>query len=628
MANILNTSLSGLIAFQRALDVTSHNIANANTPGYSRQVASFASRVGNGGGGLQIGSGTQITTIERLYDAMQNEQLRTSTTGFARFDTLNDLSSRIDTLLADADTGLNSSLQSYSNSMQDLANDPSSIPTRQALIGEAEGLASRFRAMDGRLGDIEAEVNQRLALAVDDINQLATSIAEVNNKIALQTNSGSQPNDLLDERDRLVLQLSEQVSVTTTLQNDGSMSVFIGSGQTLVLGGTARQLGVAGSEFDLTRANVVYQGLSGTTPLDNSSTGGVLGGLLEFRSRILDPARQSLGQTAVAFTESLNSQHAAGMDLRGNLGGDLFSVAPPTVLVSGNNTGTGTATATISDVGSLTGADYILEFDGAAYSLSHAGTGEVIPLGGTGTALDPLTGAGMSIVVGGAAAAGDRLLLRSGLDAAASMQNVTTDPQAIALAAPTRSSASLANIGNANVSPATVIDSSDAALLSSAVIEFTSATTYSINGAGSFAYTDGDPIVINGSSVTITGTPSIGDQFSIEANYGASGDNSNGLLMADLQTVGILGGGSISITDNYGRLVSDIGATTHQIKAGRDAQGVVLTNARDAVLTTSGVNVDEEAANLIRFQQAYQAAAQVISVASSLFDTLLNATRR
>lgn len=567
MANILNTSLSGMLSFQRALDVTAHNISNANTPGYSRQVVGFSSRIGNAGGGLQIGAGTQITSINRLFDALQNEQLQSSTTGFARFNTLNGLASRIDTLLANTDSGLNSGLQSYFNSVQDLANDPSSIPTRQALIGEAEGLVSRFQSMDARLGEIESEVNQRLELAVDDINQLATAIADINDKIALQTNSASQPNDLLDQRDRLILQLSEQVSVTTASQDDGTTSIFIGSGQTLVLGGNARQLDVTGSEFDLTRATVVYQGLSGGTPLDDSSTGGTLGGLLEFRSRILDPARQSLGQTAIAFSASLNAQHADGMDLRGNLGGDLFSVSPPTVLVSGNNTGTGSATATISDVGLLTGADYVLEYDGASYSLTRDDTGEVIPLGGTGTALDPFTGAGMSVVVSGAPAAGDRLLLRSAIDASASLQSVITDPQAIALAAPTRSSASLANIGSAIVSPATVVDSSDAALLTSSVIEFTSPTTYSVNGAGSFTYTDGAPIVINGSSVTISGTPSLGDQFSIEANYGASGDNSNGLLMADVQSVGILDGGTISITENYGRLVSNVGSTTHQIKS-------------------------------------------------------------
>ncbi|MDH5622560.1 MAG: flagellar hook-associated protein FlgK [Gammaproteobacteria bacterium] len=628
MAGILNTSLSGMLAFQRALDVTSHNIANANTPGYSRQVANFTARPGVGSGVGYVGSGTQIASIERMYDAMQTEQLRISTTGYARFNALNKLSSRIDVLLADADTGLNSGLQSYFNSVQDLGNDPSSIPTRQALIGEAQGLAARFNSLNSRLNELEGEVNSRVTLAVNDINRLAMSIAAVNEKISLSNGTGQSPNDLLDERDNLVLQLSAQVSVSTNIQDDGTMSVFIGSGQSLVLGADARQLGVGSSEFDRTRMTVTYQGASGNTPLDTASTGGNLGGLLEFRSSILDPARQSLGQTAITLAASMNEQHAAGMDLRGNLGGDLFSVAPPTVLTSSRNTGTGSAMASVSDLGALTGADYVLRFDGAAYSLTRSGSSTPVPMTGSGTAADPFVGEGMSIVVGGAPAAGDRLLLRSGHNAAGSIRSVLTDPRAIALAAPTRSTVSFNNTGSAVISPATVVDSTDPALLSSTLIEFTSPNTYSINGAGSFAYADGSPIIVNGSSVTIGGIPAAGDQFTIEANYGASGDNANALLMADIQSVGILDGGTISINQNYGQLVSGIGATTHQIKSNLEAQAVVLTNAEDAVLATSAVNLDEEAANLIKFQQAYQAVAQVVSVAATLFESLLSATRR
>ncbi len=629
MPDIMNTSLTGMLAFQRALAVTSHNISNANTPGYSRQVTEFSARVGSGEGGLYIGGGTQITRIKRMYDAMQVEQLRDSASGFARFNTLDSLASRIDTFLADADTGLNSSLQSYFGSLQDLSNDPSSIPTRQALIGEAQGLAAKFQSLDTQLGALEEEVNERLELTIAEVNRLASGIAELNDRIALTNNSPSPANDLLDQRDRLVTELSQHVSVTTNLQDDGTMSVFIGSGQPLVLGTGAQQLGVSGSEFDMTRMEVYYVSPAGNTPLDTNSTGGNLGGLLEFRSRMLDPARQSLGQTAVAFAQSMNQQHAAGMDLRGNLGGDLFSVADPTVLVSNRNTGTPAAAVSVTDLGQYTGVDYTLEFDGASYTLTRNDTGATVPMTGTGTAGDPFVADGLSIdVTGGAPAAGDRMLIRSARDAAGTLQSTVTDPQTLAVAAPTRSSASFGNTGNAAITPAVVTDPSDPGLLTTAVIEFTSPTNYTINGAGSYAYTDGDPIVINGSEVTITGSPLAGDQFTIEGNYGASGDNSNSLLMIGVQSNGILDGGSISINENYGRLVSSVGATTHQIKAGRDAQGVVLQNAEDAVLQTSGVNLDEEAANLIKYQQAYQAVAQVVSVANSLFDSLLNATSR
>ncbi len=628
MPDALNISLTGMRAFQRALQVTSHNIANANTPGYSRQVANFSARAGGGQGNTYLGGGTQVSTIRRIYDGLQVEQLRSSMTGFTRFDTLNVLSSRIDTLLADADTGLNTGLQSFFNSVQDLANDPASISTRQALIGEAEGVAFRFQSLDMRLDELDAEVNSKIRLAVDDINRIATSIASLNGQIALANNAASPPNDLLDARDALVLELSGQVSVSTNIQDDGNMSVFIGSGQPLVTAGSARQLTVGGSEFDLTRMTVSYQGAAGSTPLDTTSTGGNLGGLLEFRSRILDPARQSLGQTATAFATSMNRQNSAGMDLRGDLGGDLFSVAAPTVLYSNGNTGSGTASVVVSDLGALTGADYVLEYDGASYSLSRADTGEVIPMSGSGTPADPYVAAGVSFSLAGAPAAGDRLLIRTGADAAGSITSVVTDPQAIAMAAPTRTSISQDNIGNATISLPSVLDPDDGSLLTSAVIEFTSPTTYSINGAGNFTYTEGSLIVLNGSGVTISGTPATGDKFSLEPNFGASGDNSNGLVMADLQSLGLLDGGTISINESYGQLIAGVGAMTHQIKGSLDAQGVVLSNAEAAVSATSGVNLDEEAANLIKFQQAYQAVAQVVAVVNTMFDSLIAATRR
>ena len=628
MADLLNVSLTGMRAFQRALEVTSHNIANANTPGYSRQRAEFTTREGQGTGNGFIGSGTQVSTIKRIYDQILGEQLRASTTSLARFDTIAGLAGRVDSLLADPNTGLNDGLQSFFNAVQDLANDPASVPTRQAVLGEAEGLAGRFRSLDARLGDVDAEVNNRIRLAVDDINRLAGAIADINDKIALTSGLGQPPNDLLDERDRLVLALSEQVSVSTVPQDDGALNVFIGSGQSLVVGSNARMLGTESSEFDPTRVVVSYVGTGGNTPLDTSLTGGNLGGLLDFRANILDPARQSLGQTALAFANSFNEQHSSGMDLRGNLGGDFFAVADPASLYSASNTGTGTASATISDTGSYTGADYVLSFDGGAYSLTRSDTGEAVALSGTGTAVDPFVADGLSIVVGGAPAAGDRVLIRSGTGLASSVRTAVDDPQDIAMAAPTRSSVDLANTGSASITPARVVDSADPNLLSPAVIEFTGPGTYSINGAGSFAYTEGAPIVINGSEVAISGSPAAGDRFTIEANYGAGGDNSNGLILAGIQAVGILEGGSISINENYGRLVSDVGGATRQAQANVEAQGVLLTNAQDEVLSTSAVNLDEEAANLIRFQQSYQAVAQVVSVASTLFDTLLGATRR
>ncbi len=627
MPDLLKTSLSGMLAFQRALDLTGHNIANANTPGYSRQVPEFTSRIGGGAGQTYIGGGTQIRSIERMYDALLVEQLRTSNTGLNRFNILNALAGQVDSLLADPDTGLNTGMQGFFNALQDVGNDPANLPTRQALLGEADGLVSRFQSLDARLESLESEVNDRVRLAVDDINRVATEIATVNDRIAL-AGAGAKPNDLLDRRDQLLLELSGLISVSTSEQDDGTLNVFVGSGQALVLGAEAQPLDVRPSEFEPTRLSVVYRGASGDTPIDTSLSGGTLGGLLEFRSRMLDTSRQSLGQTAVAFVQQFNAQHAAGMDLRGNLGGDFYGIDPPDVLYSSGNTGAATATATISDLGAFTGADYVLEFDGASYGLTRADTGASIPLSGSGTAADPFVADGVSIEVSGAAAAGDRIMIRTGHGAASSIQTLITDPRSIALSSPTRVQAALGNIGDAVINDVSVTDAADPNLLTTAVIEFTGPNTYQVNGAGAFPYTDGQPITINGTAVTITGNPGTGDQFTIEQNAAASGDNGNALALVDIQATGVLDGGAVSIGESYGQLVASVGGSTYQIQSSLDAQTVIHSNAQNEVLSKSAVNLDEEAANLIRFQQAYQAAAQVVNVTKTLFDTLLAATSR
>lgn len=629
MSDLMSIGLSGLRAFQHAIDVTGHNIANANTPGYSRQVTEFAARIGDGQGNHYVGSGTQITTVRRMYDDLLGRQMQAASTGYGRLDMLNTLSGRLDTLLADPDTGLNSALETFFGAVQDVNNDPASVPARQALLGEAESLAQRFQTLDRRLAETDTEVNRRISLAVDDVNGLAGSIAEVNQRIALaQGSTGRPPNDLLDQRDLLVQKLSSQVSVTTALQDDGTLNVFIGSGQSLVIGTEAKQLAVTSSEFDATRLEVTYEGFAGGTPLDSGSTGGALGGLIDFRRDMLDPARQALGQAATALALEFNRQHASGVDLRGDTGEQFFGLSAPTILGSRDNTGSGTPSANVSDVKALTGADYVLEFDGTAYSLTRADTGQAVAMTGSGSAGDPFVADGLEITIGGAPAAGDRYMIRSSHDAAASLDALVSDPRAIAIAAPTRIVASQDNLGDAEVSAPVAVDPADPGLFATALIEFTSATTYTVDGGGPFAYVEGDPITVNGSQFTISGTPVTGDEFTLEANTGASGDNRNGQFLADVQSVGILDGGAVSISESYSQLVASVGTSTRQVQANLDAQTVVMDNVQDSLQANSGVNLDEEAANLIRYQQAYQAAAQVIGIANTLFDSLLSATRR
>jgi len=629
MPDILSTSLTGMLAFQRAMELTGHNIANANTPGYSRQVAHFSTRPGVGVGNAFIGSGTQISSIKRVYDTVLGEQLQSTTSNHSRFSTLESLSSKIDSLLADPQTGLSGSMQSFFNALQDVTNDPGSIPARQAVLGEADGVLQRFESLDLRFSQLNDEVNERIAVAVDDINRLSESIAGLNQKISLASSrTGQPPNDLLDQRDAEVLALSKLVSVSTVLQDDSAMNVYIGSGQPVVTGIEVRQLTARGSEFDPTRVQISYQGATGDTPIDQSLGGGELGGLFDFRSQVLEPTRQTLGKTALGFVQQFNGQHAEGLDLRGNPGGDFFTIADPTVLTSSQNTGSGGVSASINDVSALTGGDYALETDGTNFTLRRMDTSEVVTLAGSGTVGDPFTAEGVSFVISGTVNAGDRFLIRPARDAAESVVRSIQDPQSIAMALPVAVSSSSDNLGDASVSGVSIADSSAAGFAAPAVIEFTSPTTYSVDGAGSFAFQSGEPITVNGVNVTLVGAPQSGDQFSLGPNTGVSGDNRNGLLLTAVQTQKVLDGATISINESYGQLVANVGSTSRQVQANLEAQSIVLANTEDAMDSKSGVNLDEEAANLIRYQQAYQAVAQVVSVANTVFDSLLAATRR
>jgi len=628
MPDLLSTGVSGLLAFRRGLDATANNIANANTPGYTRQVPQYTIAPGGQTPVGYIGNGVQVSSVKRIYDQFLAVQHQSTISSEARLSTMDSLAAQVDRLVANPETALNPALQSFFSAVQDVSNEPSSIAARQTLIGSAEGLVGRVKAIDGRLASLDNEINLRLQESVKEVNRLSASIADLNEEIVASEGKTGQPaNGLLDRRDGLVQELAARVEISTVQADDGSINVVTGSGQSLVLGNRAESLAVLPSEYDPTRFDIAYRTVGGDAPLAAGSLGGSIGGLLEFRSQLLDPARRTLGQTTAALTLEFNNQHAKGTDLNGALGGEFFSVGTPRVLPSQYNSGSGGADVAIANVQGLKDTDYLLEFDGAAYSLTRTDNGQTVSLSGTGSVADPFVADGLEIVVSGAPAAGDRMLIQPTATVAADIEVDFNDPEKIAAAAPTRSRVSSNNLGDGKISE-TEISDLGVDTLSPVTLEFTAASTYTVNGAGSFTYTSGEPITVNGNSFTITGAPAAGDQFFIEPNAGASGDNRNAATLAGLQTAGILADGTVSISDNYGALVADVGNRAGQIQANLTAQTVLLDNIEADVASTSGVNLDEEAANLIKFQQAYEAAAQVIAVTDTLFQTLLSAVRR
>jgi flagellar hook-associated protein 1 FlgK len=626
MADLFGIGLSALLAQQRALATTSNNVANASTPGYSRQRTELGERPVEHMGQDFVGTGVTTGLNRRMTDDLMLEQVRTASTGSKRADALADLATTLDNLLGSNDSGLNATLQSFTNALQGVANDPSSLAARQSLLSEAGSTVARFQSLNQRMSTIDDEIRSRVSADADQISALGASIAEVNKQVLAA--GANPPPDLLDKRDQMLEDLSGLVQVTVSTQRDGTIGVFIGSGQALVLGTTASKLVVTSGNLDPSQPQLALR--SGSAPdvtITQFLSGGELGGLLDFNREMLAPARAEVGRIAVGLADAVNTASRNGMDLDGQLGGNFFSVAGPQTFAAGTNSGSGAITATISNVAALDTANYQLSYNGTTYTLQRTDTGAVVPMTGAGAAGNPFVANGISLVVSGAPAAGDQFLIKPLDQALGTLKVLVTSPGDIAAAAPTRTSADLGNTGTGAISAGSVIDVTNPNLLTTATIQFINATTYSVNGAGAFAYTPGGNIDINGTRVQITGAPATGDQFVIESNAGGSGDNRNALAMLD-QLAGNVFNGNVTLKTAASSMLADIGAKTAAATSQQSAQSTVLQQSQQRLDSLRGVNLDEEAANMLRYQQLYQAAAQTISVAGSLFSTLLAALQR
>lgn len=628
MPDVMSSGLSALLAFQRALDTTSHNIANANTPGFVRQRTEFVARQPQANGSGWIGSGVEVSTVTRQYDQFLVAQSRTAGSSASGFDVYASLAGRVNNLFSDSSNGLGASLQRLNAALQGVATEPSSIAARQVLLGEARSTVDRLRFFDDQLRVLETETNERVGIEIREVNSLAAGVARLNGEIASgYAQTGQPPNDLLDERDRLIDRLSERLNVSVVAQGEGIVNVFVGSGQALVLNTAASRLATAPDGLDPTRSRITLSAVQGSADITTALSGGTLGGLLDSRKEVLDPARNSLGRIAIGLTEQLNGQHRAGQDLNGALGGDFFAVGGPRVNVAAANAGTATVTAGRDAAAELTVADYEMSFDGGAWSLRRLDTNATVPLSGAGTPADPFRAAGLTLSVGGTPASGDRFLVRPTREAVQGLELRVTDPSRFAAATPIRTVAAPTNAGGATITTGEVRDPSNPQLRSAVSVRFTSATTYSINGAGSFSYTGGAPIELNGWRVEINGTPVVGDEFQVLDNAAGRGDNRNALALGAALRAPLFDGGSTSVSDAVTSMTSEIGTRTQQAQINRDAQSVILQESVQQRSNANGVNLDEEAANLLRFQQAYQAAAQLVRIAGEMFDALLNASR-
>ncbi|CAM4108669.1 flagellar hook-associated protein FlgK [Stenotrophomonas lactitubi] len=626
MSSVLSTGTSALLAFQRALATTSHNVANLNTPGYSRQKVDFATATPQNYGYGDVGNGTRIVDIRRAADQLAISRLLDSGGELARLKQLSGMADRVNALFSDAATNVAGVWSNFFDTVSGLSSNAAGTADRQNMLDGGKALANRFSQLNTHLNNLNGEVNNGLMAGATEVNRLASEIAQING--AIGTNIANAAPDLLDRRDQLISQLVGYTGGTAVIQDGGIMNVYTAGGQALVVGTTASKVTTVADPYQPERLQLALQTQGGTITLDPKAVGGQIGGLLEFRDTVLTPAQAELGKLAVGLAETFNSTHRQGIDLYGKMGGDFFNIGTPRVTGNASNTGTGSISASYGDLGKLEAQNIVLKFDGSNWTASRADTGASVPLTGTGTAADPLLINGVKLVVGGTPAANDRFLLQPTAGVAGSLEMAITDPSRIAAAAAIKGAAALANTGTGKLSGVTVTDSANANLRNPAAIVFTSATTYTIDGGPPQTYTPGQTISANGWSFVLDGVPKNGDTFNITPTPAGSSDNSNATKLSKVESAKAFNAGTVTLGGALGGLTTQVGAAARSAEYSLGAQQVIADQAQAARDEVSGVNLDEEAADMLRLQQAYQAASQLISTADSMFQTILGAVRR
>lgn len=623
--SVLSTGSSALLAFQRALGTVSHNVANVNTEGYSRQRVDLEARPGQTTGAGYVGNGVAIQKLQRLADGLVFARQVDSNGELGRLQQLDSYTGRLDSVLSNTSTGLARPWSNFFGAAKGVAAEPGSSIARQALVDAGDQLANRFRSVDSQLTALGTDADNRLAAQIGVANQLASEIANLNRDI-VATGSNASP-DLIDQRDTRIAKLASLTGAEVIPQGDGSMTVSSG-GQVLVLGARAGKLTLAPDPYRIDRKVLSLDTSAGPVRLPQGALSGEIGGLLEFRDRVLDPARAELGRIATTFATTYNATQRGGVDYGGVAGTDFFAIPAPRVDANSANTGAATFTTAIADVGALKGPDIELRFSAGIWSALRAGTGDPLAMTGAGTAASPLLVEGVSIVVGGAPANGDRFILHPTSDAAAGLQVIQRDPSKIAAAAPLRAQVDPTNLGNAKPGAMQVTNATTFASFTTARVDFIDATNYTIDGVGPYTYTPGQPINGAGWSMMLDGTPVAGDTFDLSRTPARSTDNSNARLLAGLDQRSLLDGGTVGLTTGLSRLTARVGSEAQHAGMNLEAQQALHAQVMAERDSVSGVNLDEEAADLLRYQQAYQAAAQVIATADTMFQTLLGAVRR
>ena len=647
MGNILNIGARALLVNQRMLETVGHNIANVNTPGYSRQSVTLGSVGGQYSGSGYYGNGVEITDLKRNYSDFLTKQASLMKSVAASDSSRYEKLQQLEGVFTTGADGLGASVNDMLNAYADVVSAPSDLTARSVVMVRTDEMAARFRTAQDQIRDLRLSVREQLGINIDKINDKADQIAKINEEITRSLGSGRQPNDLLDQRDQLISELNQYVKTSSVETSNGGFNLYIEGRQPLVLGTSTVQVSLTDAGYLPDNSQVRIKLGSGSVLDGTSLGGGELAGLMRFMNQDLADAENMLGRMALTIGTQVNQQQGLGIDLNGQKGKDLLTVATPSSYASSSNTSSATLSTTVSDSTKLVPTDYQLNFLSAtSVEITRLRDGTKVtgsPI--TFTAGSPIDfGEGLSLSFGAVSAAqpqtGDSFLVRPYDLAAGNIATKFTSPRELAMANPLVATPSVTNTGTVSVTSLTnyAVPSSSPPTDFDATLTFSvvgSTITYSSSAASpsSGTYVPGQAIVFSSGSpstdkwsLVLNGVPGDGDTLKVEYNKNPRLSAGNAEAMLALRDAKVFDGGSLS--DGYASVISEIGIKVQGAKSASAVSADIAANVEQERTSVSGVNLDEEAARMLQYQQAYQASGKMMQLAQSIFETLLQSMAR
>ena len=634
--SLMTLGKQAVFASYAQLQTTGNNIANANTPGYSRQSVELATAGSAYTGSGYFGRGVTVTTVTRASNMYLSAQLVKATSAASADGVRRDMLSQLEKVFVGGAAGLGQAATQIFNSFADVAAAPADLSARQAALGRLEDFASLARSSSGEIEALQTNVQHDVAGGVAEVNTLASELAKINVNIAAATRGGLLPNDLLDQRDQLVKSISGQVQVHTYIGADQTANVFVGSGQTLVLGSAAHTLVLQSNPFDPTHVSVGVNIAGQTTALTTQDIGdGLIGGLMRFQDQDLADARNRLGQLTAGLATAVNQQQGFGLDLQGKPGAPLYAFTAPQALPATSNArdagGAYLASVgvAITDATALKASEYLLTTDptnSGQYIVTRQADGRVFQPVPDGGVVD-----GLRITIGAnAPAPGDSFTLKPVSHAAADLRLLQSNPRGLAAANPVTGVVSAANTGTATLRAINIV-AAPAGAYEPLGIRFTDdngayeITDANQNVVASGTYVAGQPISHDGMALTLAGLPKTGDLISLAPTTHPAASNGNALNFDNMAKLALIDGQTVA--DAYANAMADVGVRVQGAVASADKSSTVASQAKASLTAVVGVNLDEEAARLIQYQQSYQASAKLLQTAQTMFDAILAIAR-